>query len=405
MSKLKLLAITPDTFGVGKYRIMDPYTYIGDNFADDIHVDITYDVPNEDDAFKDYDIVVFHTFIHKLSHEVNLERIKWLKEKGIIVIMDIDDFWAVDQKHPNYYRIVHDKIAEKKVEFLRLVDHITTTTPIFADTIKKRLNLKNVQVFPNAINPNEPQFQPQPISSDKIRFGWLGGSSHLYDLELMANNISSVIYFDKSQFVLCGFDTRGTVGVQNEVTKEITQRNILPMETVWYRYEKFFTDDYKALDEDYVKYLHKFNQESYDDKDKKYIRRWTQDITKYANNYNYFDVSLAPLCDTTFNANKSQLKIIEAGFHKKAIIASNVQPFNLDLKHALDNGKLNETGNALLVEPHRNHKEWTKHMTRLMKEPELIKELGERLYQTVKDKYSLPKVCKDRVEFLKSIKK
>ena len=33
---------------------------------------------------------------------------------------------------------------------------------------------------------------------------------------------------------------------------------------------------------------------------------------------------------------KSQLKVIEAGFYKKALIASQVGPYTLDLKHALN---------------------------------------------------------------------
>ncbi len=164
-----------------------------------------------------------------------------------------------------------------------------------------------------------------------------------------------------------------------------------------------FTDDYKVLDEEYSKFLNNFVQIEYQDKDKPYVRRWTQDINKYALNYNYFDVSLAPLIDSVFNSNKSQLKAIEAGFHKKAIIASEVQPYTLDLVNILDNGKFNSKGNALLVSPNRNHKDWAKLMKKLIENPNMIEDMGNRLYETVKDKYSLKKVCKDRVEFFKSI--
>jgi len=107
--------------------------------------------------------------------------------------------------------------------------------------------------------------------------------------------------------------------------------------------------------------------------------------------------------ESEFNANKSQLKVIEAGFHKKAIIASETKPYTLDLVSALDNGVLNNRGNALLVNPNRNHKDWGKHMKKLVDNPNMIEDLGNRLYETVKDTYSLKKVCKDRVEFLKSI--
>lgn len=405
MSKIKILAIPSDKHGVGKYRIMDPYKFIDEKY-DDIHVDITYNAEKNDDYFLGYDIVIFHTFIHQTNHEDNITRIKWLKEQGIKVIMDIDDLWFVDQRHPMYLAIKNSKLGEMKVEMMRLVDYVSTTTPTFADTIKKRIGLKdNVLIFPNAVNDEEPQFKPEPTKSELIRFGWLGGSSHLYDLEIMSSGISSIhnSYKNQVQFVLCGFDLRGEVTEIDDKTGQRRKRPIQPKETVWYKYEKFFTDDYKVIDDDYKNYLESFLQIPYNDIDKPYRRKWTQDINSYAFNYNMFDVSLAPLVESDFNANKSQLKVIEAGFHKKAIIASETQPFTIDLVNAVDEGKFNDKGNALLVNPKRNHKDWAKQMKRLIENPNMIEDLGNRLYETVKDTYSLKKVCKDRVQFFKSI--
>ena len=406
MSKIKILAIPSDKHGVGKFRIIDPYLFIADKYSDEIHIDISYGVPHgDDDFFKDYNIVVFHSFIHQTSHEENIARIKWLKNNGIKVIMDIDDLWFVDQRHPMYLHIKNQKVGEKKIEMLKLVDYITTTTSIFADTINKKLNLKNVLIFPNAVNEDEPQFKRNPTTSDKIRFGWLGGSSHLYDIELLEQGIATShnSFKDKIQFVLCGFDLRGTVHEIDSVTKEQRQRPIKPIETVWYKYESIFTEKYNVIDEEYKKYLHLFQQIPYDDVDKSYRRVWTQEISKYASNYNTFDISLAPLVESEFNANKSQLKVIEAGFHKKAIIASEAKPYTLDLISAVDEGKFNDKGNALLVNPKKNHKDWAKHIKRLMENPNMIEDLGNRLYETVKDKYSLKKTCQDRLEFFKSI--
>ena len=51
MSKIRILAIPSDSHGVGKFRIMDPFTYIGDNFSSEVHVDLVFDVPNQDDYF------------------------------------------------------------------------------------------------------------------------------------------------------------------------------------------------------------------------------------------------------------------------------------------------------------------------------------------------------------------
>ena len=404
MSKIRILAIPSDKHGVGKFRIMDPFIFIGEKNTDDVHVDISFNADDRDEYFLNYDIVVFHTFIHQTNHDHNISRIKWLQSKGIKVVMDIDDLWFVDQRHPMYHAIKANKIGEMKIDMLKTVDYVTTTTSIFAQTIKERLKINNVFVFPNAVNEDEPQFQNKLIKSDKVRFGWLGGSSHLYDLELMANGISTTYnsFKDKVQFVLCGFDTRGTVTIMDQNGKQ-EQRPIQPMETVWYKYESFFTDDFKVLSIPYRSYLGTFTEGNYDDVNEPYRRRWTKDINTYATNYNTFDVSLAPLVDSVFNANKSQLKVIEAGFFKKAIIASDVDPFTIDLISAVDEGKFNNKGNALLVGSKKNHKDWAKHMKRLVENPNMIEDLGNRLYETVKDKYSLKNVCKDRVEFFKSI--
>ncbi len=38
---------------------------------------------------------------------------------------------------------------------------------------------------------------------------------------------------------------------------------------------------------------------------------------------------------------KNRIEVIEAGFHKKAIIASETDPYTLDLISAVDNGNFN----------------------------------------------------------------
>ena len=198
---------------------------------------------------------------------------------------------------------------------------------------------------------------------------------------------------------MCGFDTRGTVTEINAQTGEQTKRNILPSETVWAQYEKIFTQNYKIVSEGYKNHLLKYVQEEYTEgKDESYLRVWTKPVTGYAKNYSKFDISLSPIKNTMFNRMKSQLKVIEAGFYKKAIIASNIGPYTIDLKHCLDNGNFVD-GNAILVNESRNHADWAKFIEKLVKNPNLIKDMGERLYETVKDKYDLKNVTNDRRQF------
>jgi len=404
MSKIKVLVVPSDRSGVGKFRSVDPHIFLQNQYPDDFHVDIVYEPPYDDVNFwTDYQIVAFHRSIgpdFERAHRL----IQMLNSLGVATICDIDDYWMPGKEHPIHDIIKVHKINEKIVENLKVAKYITTTTSIFADEIRK-LN-KNVVVFPNAINPNESQFKEPTLESDRLRIGWLGGSSHLHDIQLLDQGFGKITSLkDKVQYVLCGFDTRGTVTEINAQTGEQNKRNILPHETVWAQYEKIFTQNYGIVSEEYKKHLMNYDQQSYSNElDEAYVRVWTKPVTSYAKNYSKFDVSLSPIKNTMFNRMKSQLKVIEAGFYKKALIASDLGPYTIDLKHCLKNGEFVD-GNALLVNENRNHADWPKFIEKLVKNPNLAKDMGERLYETVKDKYDLNIVTKTRAEFYKSIVK
>jgi glycosyltransferase involved in cell wall biosynthesis len=402
MSKIKVLVVPSDRSGVGKFRSVDPHIFLQNLYGDDFHIDIIYD-PSYDDMnfWKQYQIVSFHRSIGP-DFEKSHELIQKLNTMGIITVCDIDDYWMPGKEHPIHDIIMFNKINEKIVANLKVAKYVTTTTTLFADEIRKYN--KNVFVLPNAINPNEPQFKEPTLESDRLRFGWLGGSSHLHDIQILNEGFNKLTkYQDKVQYVLCGFDTRGTVTEINSQTGEHVKRNIKPDETVWAQYEKIFTQDYKIVSDEYKKHLLLYNQDIFpNEMAESYLRVWTKPVTSYAKNYSKFDVSLAPIKNHMFNRMKSQLKVIEAGFYKKALIASNIGPYSLDLKHCLKNGELVD-GNALLVDEVRNHSDWAKYMEKLIKNPNMAKDMGERLYETVKDKYDLNIVTKDRAEFYKSI--
>ena len=374
-------------------------------YPDDFHVDIDYQPKIQDPNYwKKYQIVHIHRNVGQ-DYNMTPSILKGLKDMGIVTVVDLDDYWLPTKEHPIHSIIVQNQIDKKIMENLRHAQYVTTTTEVFADEIKK-LN-KNVVVFPNGINPDENQFKEPTLSSDRIRVGWLGGSSHLHDLELLRGVVSKngADLNSKIQYVICGFDTRGYVTEINKETGEQKKRDILPHETVWARYEELFTDNYKIIDEDYKKFLMEFKEGEFkSDKPLPYLRVWTKPVTSYAMNYSKLDISLAPIKNHIFNRVKSQLKVIEAGFYKKALIASNVGPYTIDLKHCLKNGEYVD-GNALLVDEVKNHSDWHKNIKRLIQNPNMIEDMGNRLYETVKDKYHLKNITKDRAEWYKSIVK
>ena len=404
MNKIRVLCLPSDKTGVGKFRSIDPHIMLQNLYPDDFHVDIDYEPKvNDINYWKQYDIVHFHRTIgHEYENSVDL--IKRLNSLGLVTIMDLDDYWLPTKEHPVHAMVVQSKLHEKIMNNLKVAGHVTTTTSIFATEILK-FN-KNVYVLPNAINPNEPQFKAKTEPSNKLRFGWLGGSSHLHDLKLMDGTMNKLSQLkDKFSLYLCGFDVRGSVTEINQQTGEQKQRDIKPEETVWSRYEEIFTDNYKLVDPKHKDFLMEFREDEFiSDTLPFYNRVWTKPINTYASNYRLFDVSLAPIKNHIFNRVKSQLKVIEAGFYKKAIIASNVGPYTIDLKHALNNGEFTD-GNALLVNEVKNHSDWAKYMKKLIDNPNWSYDLGQRLYETVKDTYDLNKVTKDRSELYKSLLK
>lgn len=389
MSKIKVLVVPSDKFGSGKFRSLDPHTKLN---YDDFFVDINYTPNWDDEAFlKEYQIVHIHRQL--LPDFARTEEvIKKLKALGIRVVVDTDDYWQLDTHHHNYKTFSELKIGSHIIAALRNADLVTVPTTIIADELKN-IGVKNVLVLPNAIDPKEDQFTAKPTESEILRFGWLGGSSHLYDVELLKN----IPYQGQPfQFVLCGFDTRGVVTEKNPETGEVTQRPINPLETVWFNYEVFVTEGYEVIKDDkqYMEHLFKFKDEPFDDAKKPYRRIFTRPVQLYAKGYNEFDVALAPLKDTKFNRYKSQLKVIEAGFLNKALIASNYGPYKIDLVH----GK-----NALLVEPNKNHKQWQKYVSQLVKNPNQVQDLAAALNETVRDKYNIHNINKTRSDAYKHL--
>ena len=402
MKKINLLVIPSDQSGVGKFRSVDPHVKLQNMYPDDFHIDIEYEVDVKNLEFwKKYQIVHFHRSIGQNYNECPA-LIEKLKGMGIVVIGDIDDYWLPTKEHPIQQLILQNKIHEKIVNNLKACDYVITTTELFANEIRK-FN-KNVIVLPNAVDPLDLQFNEPTIPSEKIRVGWLGGSSHLHDLKLLDGMVQKLNPIkDKLQYYVCGFDIRGTVTEINKDSGQKTQRPIKPEETVWVKYEQIFTDNYKIITSKYKEYLDTFVENDYSGVEKEnYVRVWTRPVNSYAKNYAKFDISLAPIKNHIFNRMKSQLKVIEAGFYKKALIASNVGPYTIDLKHALKNGGFTD-GNALLVNENNNHSDWAKHIKKLVDNPNMITDLGERLYESVSVKYNLNFVTAERASFYKSL--
>lgn len=402
--KIKMLVIPSDRTGVGKFRSIDPHVYIAEHYNDDFDVDIMYleDIPTNDieDFLKKYDLIHIHKQLDK-----ELRLMSTIKFLGIPVIVDVDDYYYLGNDHPMSLSAKKEKWHEAVIRHLEMADYVSTTTDIYAKELKK--HNKNVLVFPNAIDPNEKQYCQEKNKSDKLRVGLICGSSHLHDIELLNGIAETAKQNSNVQLVLCGFDTNGTRTIYHNDTGQVERRPILPQESVWFDYERIITDNYKYLSKEHRDFLLRFVK-GVDDPftNEPYRRMWTRNINQYATHYENVDVLLAPLKENDFNKMKSQLKEIEAGFTHTALIAQNFGAYTIDLVPFREfGGKINENGTALLVDSRKNHKDWAKNINFLAEHLEYVEKLKENLYNFVKNKYSLEKVCEERVNVYKDIVK
>lgn len=406
-----MLFCPSDRSGVGHFRSIWPAQHLKRNHSDEVevHIDASPNVEDINELAK-YDIIHFHRMLG--PYETTERLFGELKKRGVTLVMDIDDYWMPPPTHHLHPIIVSEKMDKKIENNLRLSDYVTCTTTIFADIISK-FN-PNVLVIPNALNMEEPMWKSSvvPNTSGKARVSWIGGSSHYYDLikikDSMASLISDSTMKDRFQFVMCGFDIRGSITeIDPENNKRV--RTIRKDETIWLDFERIFTNDYKLIgDADYESWLKRIENKAYPEMDKKnYVRRWTLPLTQYGKHYDYCDICLAPLAENyqhksekgqisykenMFNKAKSELKIIESGMKKKALIAQDYGIY----KELLEDGV---TG--ILVNDDK--KGWHKAIKSLVNNEGLRNELANNLHEFVKDKYNINTVNKQRLQIYKDM--
>lgn len=383
----KILVIEQGNNGVSFYRFQAPHRKLKELFGDEFEVTFDANPKLDDEALKQWDMVIYP---YKLLNPFLVEQfLSRLDSLGVASALDIDDYWLLNKEHPLLTSYLKQNISTNVKSNLVAARNIITTTEAFAKEIRK-IN-PNVYVIPNALDGNENQFKVKPTSNDRIRIGWLGSSTHLNDLSMLKGLVANFKrdgLLDKVQFVLCGFDIRGTKSVYDFKSKSFKSIPIKPSESTWVEFEKIFTDHYNIISSDYKRYLLKYEQTPYNDLNEPYRRIWTKDINTYAESYNDLDICLAPLANNQFNKMKSELKVIEAGWFGKTVIASNLEPYNAVLPK------------EYLVD-YKNNKDWYKKLKALV-----IGELemnGNRLQKLVQSQYDLNTVTNKRREIYNKI--
>lgn len=293
MKKILIKANMNNLNGLSYHRLIIPYSKLSD--LQEIKVDVYQDIEGiPQSLLKEYHAVVYQREIDTTGKSV--EKIKYFHNLGLKVIFDIDDYWHLHDQHPLNKVYKHYNIAIQTEEIFRHVDIVTCTTEILKEKILKFTD--KVEVYPNCLNLEDPQWQPNKKESEFIRFGYVAGVHHMKDIDILRNPILKIKSKGlNAQLILGGFDNNPH-----------------------YRY--------------YEEVMNKGNYQRID----------ALPVHEYGNIYNYTDVSLIPLDNNRFNECKSEIKLLEAAAHGNAAIVSNVKPYNTFPKDTclfIDNSDVN----------------------------------------------------------------
>jgi glycosyltransferase involved in cell wall biosynthesis len=114
----------------------------------------------------------------------------------------------------------------------------------------------------------------------------------------------------------------------------------------------------------------------------------TQPIDSYMNIYQGKGICLIPLENTPFNACKSNLKMLEAGWAKKPVIASGVHPYTTIGK---------DRKNCLFA---YTHKAWVQSISYMLENPNFADDMRIELHEDVKNNYLLENVNQTRINLI-----
>jgi processive 1,2-diacylglycerol beta-glucosyltransferase len=350
--RILIISQHPKPSGVDYHRLVIPHGNIGKNNPS-VEVSNINEIDSAEDSFlQQFDLIVANRFISKMGDQFGL--IMRLKVLGVPYVLDLDDDFRIPEWHVLHAASKMQGHAAKIIESINGAACVTVTHELLQRTILNETRQKKVYIVPNGIEP-EGQFDVKKCHfTDKVNFGWSGSITHFDDVlelyEALYSLYSDDSYEHKFRMVYGGYEN--TDNTSKAIAGVLSCKG-------------------KAKDFQFTTFP-------------------ATNPFSYANFYDYINVALIPLRNNRFNNMKSNLKLLEAGFKKKAVIVSDVYPYSPDIMYGW---------NCLTVK-HKN--DWYKQMVKLIKDPARIDELSLRLYEYVQD-YHMDKVAQTRYEIYQSI--
>ena len=362
--KIKILCVPANEGGCSYHRIIAPMRKLEEKHGDKVELRWNKNPLGRDEEtgewiqdweFEDFkwaDIV----FLQNLSNfggPYSARVVGKAKEFGCLVHYDTDDLLTnIYKGHRLYETYKRLKLEETAAWLYNNADLVTVTQPKFAAKVNPYVRTDSrIEVVRNAIDYNLPCWRMPKVEKPRknfTRIGWVGGIHHQQDLLRFA-------------------------GVPHFVNQRVGRQNLR-----WDFYGHPPKDNNDWQRETWVTYRNLFTKgmRGY----KNWDLHYAMPTDRYGQFYSNMDISIAPLEDNTFNDCKSEIKVAECGRYGIPLVATDVGCYN----EWIENGK---TG--FLIEPEAPVAEWTRVLTRLAKNPGLVKDMGLALKEITDREFDL----------------
>ena len=377
--KLKILAAPANEGGCAYYRIISPIKKLQELFPDKVEVRYNLNplgiieegenVGMWQDGWEYEDIkwadIVWTNNISNWGGPYTARLVGIAKEFGKFVHYDTDDLLTNLYEGHRLYETYKEKDLENITKFLyQHADLVTVTQRKFAERIKSYCG-GVLAVVKNAIDYNLPSWnvpKEPPPRKKYTRVGWAGGIHHEEDAKEFAGVPNLVNSRVGRENVHWGFYGAPLNTGQKDEKNEWQHQ-------VWKNYKRTLLAGFKGPS----------NWGIY--------HALTPDT--YGGIYSRMDLAIAPLQMNEFNDSKSEIKVAECGRYKVPLIASDVGCYD----ETIINGK---TGYLIPADAPKS--EWVKVLTKCIKNPDHVREMGENLHEITQEYFDLNKVAKHRME-------
>jgi len=376
--KLKILCAPANEGGCSYYRLIAPMKKIHELYPN--QVEFRYNLnplgidektgkwqENWDFADMKWADIVWTNNISNWGGPYTARVVGKAKEFGKFVHYDTDDLLTDLYKGHRLYQTYKDKSLQDITKFIYShSDLVTVTQSKFAERIKDFCG-GVLAIVKNSIDYKLPCWnvpKTKPPTKKVQRIGWAGGIHHEEDVKEFASVphlVNSKVGREKVQW---GF--YGAPHIQHDEEgnlKEDWQHE------VWKNYAKMLLSGFKGQQNWNI-----YNALSPD---------------SYGGIYASMEIAIAPLQMNAFNDSKSEIKVAECGRYKVPLICSDVGCYNETIKNGV-------TG--YLIPPSAPKTEWVKVLTKCLKDPAHVKEMGKNLHQITEEYFDLNKVVKHRLE-------